>query len=536
LETICLKAMSKEPRRRYQTASDYAEDLGRFLRSEPIQARAVGRLERGWRWCKREPVVASLWGMVALLLVTLAFSGAIGSVQQSALRRRAEMLLAQSRYDSASANLQLGRYTRAMLEMGSAVEVADRVGATDLRKELRWQLGAMHPDYRPRIAKHIVGGPLTHLMFSDDAQWLAAGAQSGRVYVWELTGGDGEAFVPRVMQCNGSLTAMTFGRVRTGSTLVTATIEGDLETWELTSGDRQHRVRINPQWIATIGPDIERERVLALGSDQQLRRLDSSTGRIVHAYAAPVSEVDIGDPYVAITIEGMGGRTLRSVPGRNELRAIDSGSPFGWNEEQEGEVRLLAAAYDATSKMLATLNHSDEFCVWHTDQTLELGNTVVTFQLISGPVRRHSQPRSMASCGDSGLSVQCNSRGEIVLIDRATGRQLGRPLQTPENALFAAHPRAPIVATADLHGEVCLWRGPVPIVGMAPQIRTWLHVLTGRELAIEPAQVSGPIISTFARRARAAEPDPDLRVIEISRLSALTRQLEELGGTPTFEH
>ncbi len=71
LETICLKAMSKEPERRYATAGELAADLRRFLRDEPIQARPVSTFERSWRWAKRNPVVAAASGMAALLALVL---------------------------------------------------------------------------------------------------------------------------------------------------------------------------------------------------------------------------------------------------------------------------------------------------------------------------------------------------------------------------------------------------------------------------------------------------------------------------------
>jgi WD40 repeat protein/tetratricopeptide (TPR) repeat protein/tRNA A-37 threonylcarbamoyl transferase component Bud32 len=75
LETICLKSLAKESGRRYQSAGEFGDDLRRYLKNEPIQARPVSRVERTWRWCRRNPTTAGLVAIIALLLAGSSVGG-----------------------------------------------------------------------------------------------------------------------------------------------------------------------------------------------------------------------------------------------------------------------------------------------------------------------------------------------------------------------------------------------------------------------------------------------------------------------------
>lgn len=102
LETIVLKAMAREPVHRYETAGELADDLQRFLEDRPIRARRTSAVEHAWRWCRRNPALATLTTTTILLLVGGIVGSSAGYVREAGLRAQAE---AESR--RAEANLAI---------------------------------------------------------------------------------------------------------------------------------------------------------------------------------------------------------------------------------------------------------------------------------------------------------------------------------------------------------------------------------------------------------------------------------------------
>jgi serine/threonine protein kinase/WD40 repeat protein len=130
LATITLKCLQKEAAKRYASALDLAEDLRRYVVGEPIRARPIGRVERLWRWCRRNPAVAALAAAVLLLLGVLAGGALIKNAQLAAAlevsegaNRKANEKLWESLRDQARA-VRMSRHAGQRVKSLQAIQEA----------------------------------------------------------------------------------------------------------------------------------------------------------------------------------------------------------------------------------------------------------------------------------------------------------------------------------------------------------------------------------------------------------------------------
>ncbi len=185
LETICLKCLEKQPARRYASAAAMAQDLGRFLRGEPVLARPVGWAGRGWRWARRNPALAAM-GAVTLLAVL----GGTAAVLRQAVRNSVQK---QENRDLAG-SLRTSLYATDVFAAWQSFSSGDLTRARawlaphekDPRRGVEWGMlwRAAQPRFSREIGRH--EGYVQQLACSPDGRWLLSTGFDDRTRLWDL--------------------------------------------------------------------------------------------------------------------------------------------------------------------------------------------------------------------------------------------------------------------------------------------------------------------------------------------------------------
>ena len=154
LETICLKAMAKEPAQRYQTARELVDDIQCYLPGEPILARPVGRIERSWHWVNRNSLVA---GLSAAVVVALLLGITVSGFFAVKAERRADDAVAEKIRADEKANEAIAEKTRADQEARDAQAGAER--AAEARKQATEQADrvTIEAEKANRVAEFLAG-------------------------------------------------------------------------------------------------------------------------------------------------------------------------------------------------------------------------------------------------------------------------------------------------------------------------------------------------------------------------------------------
>src|SRR5205823_9497475 len=189
LETICLKCLEKEPSRRYGSAEAFADDLDRWLRSEPIAARSVSNYERVKKWVRRRPAIAALGTLSLISLLALAIGSPIAAWRINHERQRAEKGERAARQKAYAADMNLAQQALRLNNLGRARRLLDlhrpQPGEDDLRG---WEWRYLWQLTRSSALLTLTNQPTPgfSLSFSPTGNWLAMGRFTGEVDLWDV--------------------------------------------------------------------------------------------------------------------------------------------------------------------------------------------------------------------------------------------------------------------------------------------------------------------------------------------------------------